>query len=496
MISVPAERIRALNPAALVGTGDYVLYWMVATRRARWNFALDHAIATATEIGKPLVVLEPLRCGYRWACDRFHAFVLEGMADNERAFEGTAVSYYPYVEPAHGAGKGLLAAMAARACAVVTDDYPCFMIPAMQAAAAAQVACRFEAVDSNGLIPIRATDREFTRAYSFRRYVQGALPEHIARRPCPEPLAGLVLPRAVVPAGVLERWPRASAALLAAESHALAALPIDHEVTRVGYRGGAEQGGRIIDDFVGARLPRYDEDRNHPARYGSSGLSPYLHFGHVAAHEIFAAIADAEDWNPSRLGERPTGKREGFWGMSGPAESFLDELITWRELGFNMCVTRSDYDQYESLPDWARTTLEEHATDPREYLYSLEQLERAETHDTLWNAAQRQLVHEGRIHNYLRMLWGKKILEWTTSPREALAILIELNNKYAVDGRDPNSYSGIFWVLGRYDRAWGPERPIFGKIRYMSSPSTRRKTKVDEYISRFSRPVPQQSLPL
>jgi len=153
-----------------------------------------------------------------------------------------------------------------------------------------------------------------------------------------------------------------------------------------------------------------------------------------------------------------------------------------------MCHLRSDYDQYDSLPPWARQTLQEHAGDRRSHLYSLDQFEAAVTHDPLWNAAQRQLVQEGRMHNYLRMLWGKKILEWTPQPQEALAILIELNNKYALDGRDPNSYSGIFWCLGRYDRAWGPERPVYGKVRYMSSENTARKVRVQAYLERYAPP--------
>ena len=150
-----------------------------------------------------------------------------------------------------------------------------------------------------------------------------------------------------------------------------------------------------------------------------------------------------------------------------------------------MCRFNHHYDQYESLPEWARNTLALHERDPRRYRYSLEDFETARTHDPIWNAAQNELVREGRMHNYLRMLWGKKILEWTPSPREALSIMIELNNKYALDGRDPNSYSGIFWILGRYDRAWGPERPIFGKIRYMSSQNTARKLRLREYLDEY-----------
>ena len=172
--------------------------------------------------------------------------------------------------------------------------------------------------------------------------------------------------------------------------------------------------------------------------------------------------------------------------MKAPAESFLDELVTWREVGHNMCALRADHAEFESLPEWALTTIELHRDDPRPQLYDLDALTRSRTHDEIWNAAQRQLVAEGRMHNYLRMLWGKKIYEWSPTARDALAVMIELNNRYALDGRDPNSYSGIFWVLGRYDRAWGPERAVFGKLRYMTSDSTRRKLRLRKYLARWS----------
>ena len=171
--------------------------------------------------------------------------------------------------------------------------------------------------------------------------------------------------------------------------------------------------------------------------------------------------------------------------MPASIESFLDEVVTWREVGYGFCFHRSDYAELESLPDWAQKTLAEHEGDKRPVTYELEQFENAETHDEIWNAAQRELRERGRIHNYLRMLWGKKILHWTRSPREALDVMIELNNKYAIDGRNPNSYSGIFWVLGRFDRAWGPERQIFGKVRYMTSDSTRKKLKLKKYLERW-----------
>ena len=216
----------------------------------------------------------------------------------------------------------------------------------------------------------------------------------------------------------------------------------------------------------------------------TSGLSPYLHFGHISVHQVFTETMQQAGWTPDRISGKVNGSSNGWWGVEENAESFLDELITWREVGYNMCSRSADYDRYDSLPAWARQTLGKHAEDPREYVYTLDEFEAAQTHDPLWNAAQRQLVREGRIHNYLRMVWGKKVLEWSASPQAALDVLIELNNKYALDGRNPNSYSGIFWVLGRYDRAWGPERPIFGTIRYMSSENTARKVRVKDYLRR------------
>jgi deoxyribodipyrimidine photo-lyase len=186
------------------------------------------------------------------------------------------------------------------------------------------------------------------------------------------------------------------------------------------------------------------------------------------------------------LFSKATGRRSGWWKVSSAAEEFLDQVITWRELGFNRCANRDDYDKYESLPSWALQTLSLHSRDRRKHIYGMAQLEAGMTHDPLWNAAQRQLLHEGQIHNYLRMLWGKKILEWSETPQQALDVMVELNNKYALDGRDPNSYSGIFWVLGRYDRPWGPERPIFGKVRYMSSENTARKVRVPNYIQKYA----------
>ena len=312
-----------------------------------------------------------------------------------------------------------------------------------------------------------------------------SLPAHFEDFPKRDPLARLDLPKATIPREVLDRWPAPTRDLL--EGDGLAELPIDHSVGPGEAEGGERAGAACLEDFLENRLEGYGEGRNHPDEDATSGLSPYLHFGHVGAEEVFHAVAQKEGWSPEELGDDTSGKRAGWWGMSAAAEAFLDQVVTWRELGFHTCVMQpDDYDRLSSLPDWAQRTLAKHTADEREHLYDRDTFDAAATHDEIWNAAQRQLVRTGRMHNYLRMLWGKKILEWSETPEHALTTMIHLNDRYALDGRDPNSYSGIGWVLGRYDRAWGPERPIFGKIRYMSSDNTRRKLQLDAYLQRWA----------
>jgi deoxyribodipyrimidine photo-lyase len=488
MSSVPDLRIRVANDANANTEGDYVLYWMTAFRRTEWNFSLQRATAWSRDLNKPLLVFEALRCDYRWASDRIHLFVIQGMADNARRLaHRKSVLYYPYLEPRQGASKGLLAALAGRACVVVSDDFPCFFLPRMAKAASQRIPVRFELVDSNGILPMRAADKIFLRAHDFRRFLQKNLRPHLDDFPEPDPLYGLRLPTLEKLSREIQRkWPAADPEQLLKDRSGLASLPIAHAVVAAPTTGGAEAATRTIDGFLRSNLSLYESDRNKPEIDATSGLSPYLHFGHVSTHQVFRELTAECSWTSDNIADKATGSAKGWWGASSEVESFLDELITWREIGYNMCWQNADYDKYESLPDWARKTLSDHTCDPRDHDYSFEQFEAAETHDQLWNAAQRQLVRDGRIHNYLRMLWGKKILEWSATPQDALQVMIELNNKYALDGRNPNSYSGIFWCLGRYDRAWGPERPIFGKIRYMSSENTARKVRVKQYMGKYS----------
>lgn len=483
MENVPAIRIRPLNAAPINPKGDYILYWMSAFRRSGHNFALQHAVEQAAALAKPLIVLEALRCDYPYASDRLHQFIIDGMRANARAFATRPTLYYPYLEPAKGTGKGLLLALAEKACLVVGDDYQAFFLPRMLAAAASQLPVRLEAVDSNGLLPLRAAGQAYPTAYAFRRFLQKELPGHLTVFPAPDPLKILELPRLTrLPKPILERWPAADLD----QAADLSTFPIDHNVPPAAITGGGQAASQRLTRFLNEHLHRYAEERSQPEQELTSGLSPYLHFGHISSHEIFAALATEEGWQLGDQAPPGRGQKEGWWRMSQSAEAFLDQFITWRELGFNGSDFDDGYPRYDALPDWARKTLGEHAGDPRPTLYSLEEFEQAATHDPLWNAAQRQLLREGKMHNYLRMLWGKKILEWSRTPREAHSIMVELNDRYALDGRDPNSYSGIGWVLGRYDRAWGPERPIFGKIRYMSSENTARKFSVKGYLEHYA----------
>ncbi len=483
---VPPERSRPLNSCPIRDAGDFVLYWMTAFRRPFYNFALQRAVERALALRKPLLILEALRCDYPFASDRLHRFVLDGMADHVRHFADYSVLYYPYVEAAPRAGRGLIEALAARACLIVADDYPAFFLPRIVATAAGRVPVLLEAVDANGILPLGAADRAFPTAYAFRRFLQKTLPGHLLEFPEANPLAGVNLPPLKsLPEDITGRWPRADEALLAGDPAALARLPIDHEIPPAPIRGGFAATREILEDFLEARLPFYGEHRSEPEGEFTSGLSPYLHFGQIGSHEILTALFAREGWSPGRLSPESRGKRSGWWGLSAAAEAFVDQLVTWRELGFNGCALGELNDLWQALPDWSRLTLAKHRDDFRPYRYDLADFAEARSHDPLWNAAQRQLRREGRMHNYLRMLWGKKILEWSASPEAALAILRELNDRYALDGRDPNSLSGIGWCLGLYDRPWGPERPIFGTVRYMSSENTARKFSVKGYLARY-----------
>lgn len=479
---VNQARVRRLNDLPIDRGADYVLYWMQAARRLRSNHALDYALRCSKELGKPLVVYEGLRLDYPWASARITTFVVQGMADNLARAKELGINYWPFVETPSAPARGLLRAVAKRACAIVTDDFPCFILPEQTAKLASVIGKAMYAVDANGVIPIANLGAPPFAAAHLRRRMHHAFSEAWAERSRARPRFDEVSNARVEPPFELANLDDVPALVRS--------LPIDQRVGPITTKpGGARAGMKSLERFVKRGLPIYAEHRSEPAPpedLHGSGLSPYLHFGHVAIDDVVDAVLGSVE----RAGGRTTpdlknvAKREGFYTDDANANSFLDEALTWRDVGYVWHWTRrEDTRSLESaLPAWALTTLKVHASDPRVHTYSAEAWEQAATHDDLWNAAQSELVATGAIHNYLRMLWGKKVLEWSSTPEVAYQTLVHLNNKYALDGRNPNSYTGILWCFGLFDRPWAPERAVFGQVRYMSSDNTAKKFKLRAYL--------------
>jgi deoxyribodipyrimidine photo-lyase len=473
-------RLRRLNERPVRAGADYVLYWMQACRRLERNHALDHALACAGELRRPLVVYEGLRLDYPWASRRLHAFVLAGMQANERRAATLGLNYWPFVETRAGGGRGLLRRLARRACLVVTDDFPAFVVPHQSRALAQRTDAAVVAVDSSSVVPLALLGPPVAAAAHLRPRIHKAFAEAWRHRAAARPRVPDVATRRVT-APFETRLPADVDALVAR-------LPLDAGVPQVTRTpGGAPAGRARLRDFLRRRLEGYAESRSEPRgpeQGHASGLSPYLHFGHVSIEEVVeGALRTTGPWTPAALRPHNRGRREGFFTDDTDVDAFLDEAVTWRDVGYHWHWTRgADAAGLETaLPGWALRTLGAHAGDPRRHLYTAAELEDGATHDALWNAAQRELVATGTIHGYLRMLWGKKVLEWSPSPAEAYRRLEHLNNKYALDGRDPNSYSGILWCFGLFDRPWWPEREVFGSVRYMSSENTARKFDLQPY---------------
>ncbi len=491
MQNINSHRVFKRNKKEPNTEGDYVLYWMQINRRFHYNYALEYTVDRANKLGKPLLIYEGLNCDYPWASDRVHHFMMEGMKENLEYAGDHGLNYYSYLEDEPDAGKGLLYRLAENACCVISDEYPVFIMRQHNEKVSDRLDIPYITVDSNGIIPLGLTDKDPYSAYLFRKIMQKHFLECFTHSPKKNPLEDLENNEKIkLPEDFIEHYPEARDALNDIDSF-IGKLPVRHDIPVLEIQGTRQAALGKLGQFINYGLPEYDEKRNDPDEKKTSGLSPWLHFGKISEYEIVKAVLDhqPEDWDLEDITYN-NGSTGGFFNGDPNIDGFLDEVITWREVGFHFAHHRPDYADFESLPDWALETLKKHATDPREYIYSFEELEQAQTHDEIWNAAQTQLREEGIIHNYLRMLWGKKVIQWTPDPRTALDYLIELNNLYAIDGRDPNSYSGIFWCFGRFDRAW-QERPIFGKVRYMTSESTRKKVRLKHYLKKYGN---QQSL--
>jgi deoxyribodipyrimidine photo-lyase len=448
------DRVLALNTADLSRKGGFVLYWMQMYKRTSSNHALMWAIRKANELKLPLVVYEGLKYYYPWASDRLHTFILEGVEEKRREFAKLGIRYIFYLQKDASSPKRTVARLSKDAALLVTDDYPCFIIPEHNRRIADALEIPVHAVDSNGIIPMSKFDKEEYAAYTIRPKIHKMLPHYL--KPFTEETVEVDSAGLRVDCPETEVTDKNIAALVAE-------CDIDHSVPRsVQYRGGTAAGRERLKKFVDEILPDYATTRNKPELDGSSRLSAYLHFGFLSALEVALAVQKAD----------------------APEESkgaFLEELIVRRELSFNMTRHNPHYDSLAALPAWVHKTMREHHDDEREAIYSLADLENAQTHDELWNAAQLEMVKTGGMHNYVRMLWGKNVIAWSRNYEEAFETLLHLNNKYCLDGRDPNSYAGILWCFGKHDRPW-MERPVFGTIRYMTSRSTGKKFNAAKYI--------------
>ncbi len=465
--------------------GEFVLYWMQINRRFHYNFALEYAVGWANKLDKPLLILEAFSCDYPWATDRTHTFMMQGMKEHLETIDRRSFHYLPYVEKESGQYEKLLMSLSTRASLLVTDEYPVFIMKERNATLPDQVHIPYYSVDSNGLIPLGLTEKDPYSAYLFRKTMQKYFVEAYTNPPKENPLEELNNRSHIeLPDSIFEGLPDGEEAL-SDIAETISGISIDHSVKPIEWHGGRNAALQKMHYFMENGLMQYGELRNDPDENKTSKMSAWLHFGKISEYEVVREVLShqPQGWDLDRITYN-NGSRNGFFNGHSSIDAYLDELITWREVGFHFAHHRDDYDQFESLPDWALETLNEHKSDPREWTYSYDELAESRTHDEIWNAAQTQLREEGIIHNYLRMLWGKKVLEWTPDPETALQYLIDLNNTYAIDGRDPNSYSGIFWCFGRFDRAW-QERPVFGKIRYMTSDSTRKKVQMKQYLSRY-----------
>lgn len=439
-------RIQKLK-AGTAGPG-LVAYWMSRDQRVNDNWALLFARELAILNSAPLVVIFCLAPAFLGATIRHYSFLIGGIRGVADALRKKNIAFILLAgNPSEEIPRWInLQGVSS----LVTDFDPIRIKREWKDAVAKKIGIPFYEVDAHNIVPCWAvSQKQEYGAYTLRPKIQRLLAEYMVDFPPlkPHPVQWNGKPPSI-------DW-----------NKIYQSLPVDRSVPEVNWIEPGEQKAReTLDQFLNERLRNYDKNRNDPTLNGQSCLSPYLHFGHISAQRVALET------------EKAVAGRE-------VKRVFLEELIVRRELSDNFCFYNPQYDKIEGFPGWAKQTLDKHRGDRREYLYTIDQFECAESHDPLWNAAQMEMVKRGKAHGYMRMYWAKKILEWTASPEDALEIAIQLNDRYELDGRDPNGYTGIAWSIGGvHDRAWG-ERPVFGKIRYMSYNGCKTKFDIKKYIA-------------
>ena len=450
---IQEERIRPLNGKE-VRDGDYVLYWLQQAQRAEYNYALEYAAQKANELGQPLLAVFGLMDDYPSANARHYAFMLEGLRDVEEALRQRGIRFVV----GSGSPDDVALRYAENASMVVGDG--AYLRPewSWRQRVAEEADCHVVRVESNVVVPIElASDKREVAARTLRPKIRRHLDDFLVE----------LLPTEVEK-GSLDLEVEDGIDVSDVDA-VLDGMEIDKSVEplRHLYTGGLTAAKEKFEEFIRNRLERYSEHRNQPQTNHVSHMSKYLHFGHISP--VYLALRSREANVPQK-----------------EIDTYLEELIVRRELTINFCFYTPDYDSFSCIPDWAKKTLEEHKDDEREHVYGREELEGARTHDPYWNAAMREAIHTGYVHNHMRMYWGKKILEWSPSPEEAHETTMYLMDKYFLDGRDANTYANIAWVYGQHDRGFA-ERLVFGKVRYMSAGGLERKANPKEYVEKVER---------
>jgi deoxyribodipyrimidine photo-lyase len=465
------DRIQTLSEKPENPAAPYVLYWMQQAQRESFNHALEFAILQANRLQKPLVVLFSLTDSFPEANARHYAFLLQGLAEVHKALTARGILFILRLqEPIAG-----VLHYAKNAAAVICDRGYLRIQRHWRSEIARRSPVRVEQVESDAVVPADiASDKEEFAARTLRPKITENLADYLTplhRIPLHNPSLSLKL---------------ADSLTLDATKPAqtLAKLKINHSIGPVSaYLGGYSHASKLLTAFINRKLEHYAQLRNDPDKDYSSHMSPYLHFGQISPLEIALKIQKAthttpDSWDSSAGTTEETG-----------ADVYIEELVVRRELSMNFVLHNAQYDTYACLSPWSAQTLENHADDKRPFLYTRQQFENALTHDPYWNAAQREMLHTGKMHNYLRMYWGKKIIEWSPTPQDAFATALSLNNTYNLDGRDPNSFAGVAWCFGKHDRPW-TRRPIFGTVRYMNAAGLERKFDIQAYVKKISAIAP------
>lgn len=454
---VEPERISKRNSAPERPQRKYVLYWAQMNRRVDANHGLLYAAELANRHNLPILYYEGLTCSYPHANDRLHTFILEGVPETARRLKKAGIGYVFYLRRTATAPNRALYDLAKDAAAIVSDDYPTFIARYHNHRVPEKLDVAYYAVDSSCVVPMSQIEGRQYAAYTIRPKIKRLLPQFLT---APDQLR------------VKQRFHQPVPALHTEVTHdnvaeLVASCDIDHSIPpSVDLRGGRLDAESLLGHFLEKNLYRYAKERNQPSEQATSQMSPYLHFGRISSLEIALAVRDYAERHKLI------------------ADEYLEELIVRRELAFNYAAHVDSPGSLDNLPSWCHETMKKHAGDKRDPSYTPRQLEHAETYDELWNATQKEMLLRGKIHGYYRMYWGKKIIEWSPTYQEAAQTMIDLHDRYALDGRDPNTYTNILWCFGLHDRPWF-DRPIFGAIRYMSLEGMKRKTDTRTYVQQI-----------